>query len=69
MAILPLRIPSSRLLKSLLSVNFKGSKRSRIGMTNSLQIMVDRAMVSTMTIPVAADIPPRNTSKVKTGCS
>ena len=33
--------------------------RNSIGMTTSLQIIVDNAIVSTITIPVAAENPPR----------
>ncbi|KFB70223.1 MAG: hypothetical protein AW09_004679 [Candidatus Accumulibacter phosphatis] len=38
------------------------------GITRSLQTIVDRAMVSTMTMPVAADRPPTKTSSVRPSC-
>ncbi len=42
--------------------------RSSTGITRSLQTIVDSAMVSTMTIPVAAERPPMNTSSVSACC-
>ncbi len=37
-------------------------ERSSRGITRSLHIIVESAIVSTMTMPVAADSPPMNTS-------
>jgi hypothetical protein len=34
-------------------------------MSRSLLIMVDRAMVATITMPVAADMPPMKTRRVR----
>ena len=42
--------------------------RSSTGITRSLQTMVDSAMVSTITMPVAADSPPMNTSSASASC-
>ena len=39
-----------------------GRRRSSSGITRSLQTIVDSAMVSTITMPVAADSPPMNTN-------
>ena len=41
--------------------------RSSSGITRSLQTMVDTAMVSTMTMPVAADRPPTKASSASAG--
>ena len=46
------------------AIRSEGS-RSKTGMTRSLQIMVDSAMVATMTMPVAADMPPMKTSSAR----
>ena len=37
-------------------------------MTRSLHTIVDKAIVSTMIMPVAADSPPMNTSKARSSC-
>ena len=55
------RIPISRPERSLRFWALIQVDRSSQGMTRSLQTMVDKAMVSTITIPVAADKPPMNT--------
>jgi hypothetical protein len=45
-------------------------RRSSTGMTRSLQTMVERAMVSTMTMPLPAESPPRKASSVSpSACS
>ena len=41
------------------------AERSSQGMTRSLQTIVDRAMVSTMTMPVAADRPPMKAKRAR----
>ena len=51
-------------LKSFLWESLNAESRNNTGMTRSLQIIVDKAMVSTITIPVAADSPPINTNRV-----
>ncbi len=60
--IAPRRIASSspvRFCRSAIRVAFR---RSSTGITRSLHTIVDSAMVSTMTMPVAAESPPMNTS-------
>ena len=42
--------------------------RSSTGITRSLHTMVESAMVSTITMPVAADRPPMNTSSASSSC-
>ena len=42
--------------------------RSSTGITRSLHTIVDSAMVSTITMPVAADSPPMNTSRASASC-
>ena len=42
-------------------------RRSRTGSTRSLLTMVDRAMVSTITMPVAAESPPMKTASASQG--
>ena len=59
------RIPNKRLLKLPLARAPKRLVRNNQGMTKSLHTMVDTAMASTMTMPVAADKPPTNASRAK----
>ena len=42
--------------------------RSSTGITRSLQTIVDSAIVSTITMPVAADSPPMNTNSASASC-
>ncbi len=58
---------SSSALISARWPNRSGLRRSSNGITRSLQTMVLSAMVSTMTMPVAADSPPINTRSVSAG--
>ena len=51
----PLRLPKRRV-------------RSSDGMTRSLQTIVDTAIVSTITMPVAADRPPIKATSASSGC-
>ena len=55
------RMPSSSLVRSRAARQAR-RQRSSSGITRSLQIMVESAMVSTMTMPVAAESPPMKTS-------
>jgi hypothetical protein len=65
---LPLRMFNTMKLRSRrLAIEPKGS-RNRTGMTRSLQIIVASATVSTITIPVAADMPPMKTSRDRAAC-
>jgi hypothetical protein len=68
MAMAQRRISSSRPERSALSANPSQRTRSSSGMTRSLQTMVDKAMVSTMTMPVAAERPPMNTNRASVSC-
>ncbi len=56
----PRRMPSSMPDKSRVPAERSRPRRSRIGMTRSLHIIVDSAIVSTITMAVAADRPPTN---------
>jgi hypothetical protein len=59
------RMVSRTVLRSLRRAMFPNGSRSSTGMTRSLQIIVERAMVSMITMPVAADIPPIKTSRAR----
>jgi hypothetical protein len=63
MAMAQRRISSSRPERSAFSARPSQRMRSSSGITRSLQTMVDSAMVSTMTMPVAADSPPMKTNR------
>ena len=43
-------------------------RRSSTGITRSLQIIVERATVAMITMPVAADMPPMKTSSASASC-
>ena len=60
----PRRMPSRTRERSFDSSSASRFIRSSSGITRSLQTIVDSAMVSTMTMPVAADSPPMKTSRV-----
>ena len=62
------RISSSRPERSARAANPSTGRRSSAGITRSLQTMVDSAMVSTMTMPVAADRPPMYTNSASASC-
>ena len=62
------RIESNQKLKSLCSASRSGLIRNNKGMTRSLQTIVDKAIVSTITIPVAADKPPINANSANACC-
>ena len=66
--IAPRRMPSSSPDRSRRSVSRSPFMRSSTGITRSLHTMVESAMVSTITMPVAADSPPMNTSSASHGC-
>jgi len=55
-------MPSSSPDRSARCASASRFQRSSTGITRSLQIIVDSAMVSTITMPVAADRPPMNTN-------
>ena len=55
-------MPSSRPDRSVRRDKASRLERSSTGITRSLQIIVDSAIVSTITMPVAADSPPMKTS-------
>ncbi len=64
------RMPSSRPERSGRPASQRGLARSRIGITTSLQTMVERVRVSNMIMLVAADSPPRKASSARFGiCS
>ena len=52
-------------MRSLLPTRSKRFQRSRTGITRSLHTMVESAMVSTITMPVAAEMPPTKTRSVR----
>ena len=66
--IAPRRIPSSSPVRLRRSCSRIDRIRSSTGITRSLQTIVESAMVSTITIPVAADSPPMNTSSASASC-
>ncbi|EKD97983.1 MAG: hypothetical protein ACD_23C00643G0001 [uncultured bacterium] len=59
---------SSTRVKSYPAPDLKCRVRSSSGITSSLQTMVETAIVSTITMPVAADKPPMNANKASAGC-
>ena len=63
----PRRISSSILPMSAWGGRVPCQRRSRAGSSKSLLTMVARAMVSTMTMPVAADRPPMKTNSASQG--
>jgi hypothetical protein len=62
------RMPSSRPVRSPPARAPKRRVRSSSGITRSLQTMVDTAMASTITMPVAADSPPMKASQRQRAC-
>jgi len=63
-------MPSSSPERSRRAVSRSAFMRSSSGITRSLQTMVESAMVSTMTMPVAADRPPMKANSASHGrCS
>ena len=61
-------MPSSSPVRSRRSVSRIARIRSSTGITRSLQTIVDSAIVSTITMPVAADSPPMNTNSASASC-
>ena len=66
--IAPRRMSSSSLVRSARSLSRSDFQRSSTGITRSLQTMVESAIVSTITMPVAAESPPTNTNSARTSC-
>ena len=62
------RTSSSRPVSSPAARAPKRRVRSSSGITRSLQTMVDTAIASTMTMPVAADRPPTKASSASACC-
>ena len=60
--IAPRRMPRRRPVRLCRSASRIDFMRSSTGITRSLHTIVDSAIVSTITMPVAADSPPMNTS-------
>jgi len=60
------RMPSSRPVRSLLLRAPKRFMRNSSGMIRSLQTMVETAVASTITIPVAAESPPTKAASART---
>ena len=64
----PRRMPSSSPVRSARSFRRSARRRRSTGITRSLHTMVESAMVSTITIPVAAESPPMKTSSARASC-
>ena len=62
------RIISSKPRRSFWPEKAEIGSRIKTGITRSLQIMVLKATVSTITMPVAADMPPRYTNSASSWC-
>ncbi len=62
------RMRSSTVVRSPLARAPKRRMRSSNGITRSLHTMVDTAMASTITMPVAAERPPTNANKANAPC-
>ena len=61
-------MPRSSPVKSRRSLSRSRRSLNSTGITRSLQTIVESAIVSTITMPVAADKPPMKTRSARSGC-